>query len=95
MLSEQAIFIARSFLIFFKRLCQYQEAPLVWKTANITPIFKKCKKENPKNSRPSSLTLIPKKVMEQLIWDTISRHMKDNKMNRSRQQRRNINNFVQ
>ncbi|KAK4811345.1 hypothetical protein QYF61_027574 [Mycteria americana] len=44
------------------------------------PLFKKSKKEDPGNYRPVSLTLIPGKVMEQLILDTISRHVKEKKV---------------
>lgn len=80
MLREQAVFIARPFLVIFKRPWQFQEAPEDWKRANVTHIFKKGKKENPGNSWPFSLTLVPGKVMEQLILDIISRHMKDNKV---------------
>ena len=45
--------------------------------ANTTLIFKKRKKEDPGNYRPVSLTMIPWKVMEQLILETISGHVKD------------------
>ncbi|GAB0179383.1 mitochondrial enolase superfamily member 1 [Grus japonensis] len=45
-----------------------------WRKANVTPIFKKGKKEDP---GPVSLTLILGKVMEQLILESISRQIKD------------------
>ena len=45
--------------------------------ADVTPVFRKGKKEDPGNYRPVSLTSVPGKVMEQLILETISRHMKD------------------
>lgn len=56
-----------------------------WKTINVTPIFKKSKKENPENHRLLSLTLIPGKVMEKLILETVSKHMKYRKVIRSSQ----------
>lgn len=62
MLKQQIVFIARPFLVTLKRPQQFQEAPEDWKIANVTPIFKKNKKENPGNSRPFSLTLFPGKV---------------------------------
>ncbi|GAB0207649.1 mitochondrial enolase superfamily member 1 [Grus japonensis] len=59
--------------------------PEDWRKGNVTPIFKKGKKEDPGNYRPVSLTLIPGKVMEQLILGTISRLMEDEEVIRSSQ----------
>lgn len=50
---------------------------------NVNPTLKKGKKEDPGNYRPLSLTLIRGEVMEQLILETLGRHMKDNKVIRS------------
>ena len=59
--------------------------PEGWRKAHAALIFKRSKKEDPGNNTPVSLTLIPGKVMEQLILDTISRDMKDKKDIRTRQ----------
>lgn len=56
-----------------------------WRKANVTPIFKMGKKEDPENYRLVSLTLIPGKALDQLILDTISRQIKDKKITRSGQ----------
>jgi len=61
------------------------ELPKDWRKANVTPVFKKGKKEDTGNYRLVSLTLIPGKVVEQLILEAISRHMKDKKVIRSSQ----------
>ncbi|KAK4826324.1 hypothetical protein QYF61_007409 [Mycteria americana] len=53
------------------------EVPEDWKKVHVIPTFKKGKKEDPGNYRLVSLTLIPGKVMEQLILETISKHTKD------------------
>jgi len=54
--------------------------PEGWRKANVTPIFRKSEEEDQGNYRPVSLTLIPVKMMEQVILETISRHIKDKKI---------------
>lgn len=46
--------------------------PPKWRKANITHIFKRDKKEYPRNYRLIIVSLIPVKVMEQLILETIA-----------------------
>lgn len=43
---------------------------------NVT-VFKKCEKEDLGNYSPVNLTLITGKVMEQIILENISKHMKN------------------
>ncbi|GAB0178858.1 mitochondrial enolase superfamily member 1 [Grus japonensis] len=78
-LSELADVIARPLLIIFVQSRQLGEVPENWRKANVTPNFKKGKKEEPGIYKLVSLTLIPGKMTEQLILETISRHMKDKK----------------
>ena len=52
--------------------------PADWGSANVTPIYKKGQKEHPGNYRAVSLTLVPGKVMEQIIMSTITCHMQGN-----------------
>lgn len=41
-----------------------------WRKANVTTVFKKCKKHDARNYRLVSLTLVPWKVVKQLILET-------------------------
>ncbi|KGL76596.1 RNA-directed DNA polymerase from mobile element jockey, partial [Tinamus guttatus] len=79
-LRELADAIAKPLSIIFERSWRTGEVPEDWKKANVTPVFKKGKKEDPGNYRPVSLTSVPGKVMERLILAVVSRHMEDKKV---------------
>ncbi|KGL84716.1 RNA-directed DNA polymerase from mobile element jockey, partial [Tinamus guttatus] len=79
-LRELADVIAKSLSIIFERSWRMGEVPEDWKKANVTPVFKKGKKEDPDNYRPVSLISVPRKVMERLILAVVSRHMEDKKV---------------
>jgi len=57
--------------------------PEDWGKANVTPVFKKGKKEDPGNYRLVSLTSIPGKVMEHLILEAIIKQVEEKKVIRS------------
>ncbi|KAK4828802.1 hypothetical protein QYF61_000859 [Mycteria americana] len=54
------------------------EVPADWRLANVTTIYKKGRKEDPGNYKPVSLTLVPGKLMEQIILSAITRHVENN-----------------
>jgi len=78
-LRELADVFAEPLSITFERSWRTGEVPEDWRKANVTPIFKKGKKEDPGNYRPVSLTSIPEKVMEQLILEVIIKQVEEKK----------------
>ncbi|KFP87798.1 hypothetical protein N311_03352, partial [Apaloderma vittatum] len=53
------------------------KVPADWKTANITSIYKKGKKDDLGNYRPVSLSSVPGNLMEQIILSSIMQHVQD------------------
>ncbi|CAM5084468.1 unnamed protein product [Eretmochelys imbricata] len=84
-LKELADVIAEPLAIIFENSWRSGEVPQDWKKANVVPIFKKGKKEDPGNYRPVSLTSVPGKIMEQVLKKSILKHFKERKVIRNSQ----------
>ncbi|KAJ7402981.1 RNA-directed DNA polymerase from mobile element jockey [Pitangus sulphuratus] len=72
-LIELANIITKPLLMIFKKSGESGEDPADWKLANIVPVFKKGKKEEPRDYRPVSLTSLPGKLMEKIILGGIEK----------------------
>ncbi|KAK4826876.1 hypothetical protein QYF61_011995 [Mycteria americana] len=85
-LRELADVIARLLSVNFERSEVTWEGKAIWGVSqgpekeNVTSVFKKVKNKVLENCRLVTLTSIPSKVMEQVILETISKHMKDKKV---------------
>ena len=56
--------VAPALAMIFSKSLEEGAVPPDWRTANVTPIFKKGARTKPENYRPVSLTSIPCKLME-------------------------------
>ncbi|CAM4703397.1 unnamed protein product, partial [Lepidochelys kempii] len=84
-LKELADVIAEPLAIIFENSWLSGEVPGDWKKAIVVPIFKKGKKEDPGNYRPVSLTSVPGKIMEQVLKESILKHLEERKVIRNSQ----------
>lgn len=88
MLRGLAEILAKPLFIIFEKSWRMAVVPEKWLTANVTPVFKMGKKENPGYYRLVSLTSILGKLMEQLMFDIISKQVEENIVNMDSQNHR-------
>ncbi|CAM5153498.1 unnamed protein product [Eretmochelys imbricata] len=77
--------IAEPLAIIFENSWRSEEVPDDWKKANVVPIFKKGKKEDLGKYRPVSFTSVPGKIMEQVLKESILKHLEERKVIRNSQ----------
>ena len=66
-LQELRVELAPILKLLFERSLESGAVPLIWNSANVSPIFKKGEKSTAANYQPISLTCILCKVMEHII----------------------------
>lgn len=74
LLKELASEISPILCIIFNKSLDTGETPNDWRTAHVSPIYKKGSKYNPENYRPISLTCICCKIMEHVVVSAIMSH---------------------
>ena len=77
-LQELRVELAPIIKVLFERSLESGAVPLIWNSANVSPIFKKGDKSTAANYRPISLTCILCKVMEHIIASNLVRHLDSN-----------------
>ena len=61
----------------FQLTLETGQLPTEWKLGHVSPIFKRAAKLQPGNYRPVSLTSVACKVMEKIVRDRITKHLKE------------------
>jgi len=74
-LRELAEVITKLLSIIYQRSLLTDEVPEDWRLASVTPIYKKGCREDLGKYRPVSLTLVPGKIMEQIVLGEITWHV--------------------
>ncbi|KFW91892.1 hypothetical protein N336_03720, partial [Phalacrocorax carbo] len=79
-LKDLAEVLTKPLSILYQQSWITGEVPVDWRLANVIPIYKKGQKEDAGNYRPVSLTMVPGKVMEQIVLSAIMQHVQDNQV---------------
>ncbi|CAM5092187.1 unnamed protein product [Eretmochelys imbricata] len=72
--------ISEPLAIIFEKSWKTADIPEDWKKANIVPIYKKGTKDNTGNYKLVSLTSVPGRIMEQIVEQSICKHLEDNEV---------------
>ena len=78
LLKETAYDMAPLLTHTYKASLHQCRLPHDWKTALVSPIYKKGSRKSPANYRPISLTSIPCKILEHLIYSSVYNHLEVN-----------------
>jgi len=84
-IKELQVELVEPLFIIFRKSLQSGEIPLNWRTANVSPIYKKGGHSSVGNYRPVSLTSQISKIMESLLKDCIVECLEKNNLIRNSQ----------
>ena len=84
-LRELVEVLSKPLFIIYQQSWLTGEVPHDWRLASMTPTYKKGRKENPRNHRPVSLTMVVGKVMQQTILRVITQYVQGNQKVRPNQ----------
>src|SRR5260221_4024738 len=84
-LLETAQEITPIITFLFNQSITASKLPSDWKDANISPVFKKGRKDVAENYRPVSLTSIVCKTLEHIVFSCVSKHLESKKIFTPRQ----------
>ena len=78
LLKEAKEYIYKPLTKLFNKSLQTQTFPLIWKRANVLPVYKKGAANILGNYRPISLLSINSKIFEKIVFKYVYNHFKDN-----------------
>jgi hypothetical protein len=80
LLQELESVLTKPLTWIFRESINSGEVPAEWRSANVTPIFKKGAKSDPGNYRPVSLTSVCCKLLESILRDALMAHLTGNNL---------------
>jgi len=80
LLQELESVLTKPLTWIFRESINSGEVPAEWRSANVTPIFKKGPKSDPGNYRPVSLTSVCCKLLESILRDALMNHLTTNSL---------------
>ena len=72
--------VCKPLAIIFQTSLDKMSLPNIWKTANVSSIFKKRDRSDPSNYHPISLTCVACKIMESIIKDVVMTYLLENNL---------------
>jgi hypothetical protein len=67
-------------LVLYNKCFELKNIPTVWKSANVTPVFKKGNRSFPENYRPISLTSVLCKMFEHIVTSNLATFLEANNL---------------